>query len=235
MIYALADCRITEDISSSLKKYADDILLLPPHPKLAPPVASHPDMLLWIYKSTVVTFESYLDIASDVFDKLKRAGHEIRICDCEPSANYPLDVALNCAVLGDNIICNKKYVCNTIKNIALENDIELIHSRQGYAKCATVTVSANALITADPSVFKATVSQGADALKIREGSVLLDGYDHGFIGGASGIINDSVVFCGDLELHPDHEKIVDFCESHGKKVVSLSSSPLYDYGTIFFA
>ena len=111
---------------------------------------------------------------------------------------------------------------------------ELINVKQGYAQCSTVTVGENAIITQDPSIYKAATAHGIDALKISDGGVALRGYDTGFIGGASGALGSHVVFCGNLSLHADGEKISAFCQTHGKQALSLSHSPLYDYGTVFF-
>ena len=62
----------------------------------------------------------------------------------------------------------------------------------------------------------------------------LDGYDTGFIGGASGADDDAVYFCGDVSHHPDADAIKAFCQKHGKECVSLSDEELTDVGTLFF-
>ena len=234
MTYAIVDCRMTADIRSAVSEFADEIIELPPHPQLASPVASHPDMLLWIYGKHIVTYRDYAKLARKPFCKLSALGYEIIYTEDSPSAEYPKDVSLNCAVVGNRLICNEKYLSKAIKRIAAEHGLELINVKQGYAKCSTVTVGENAIITQDPSIYKAATAHGIDALKISDGGVALRGYDTGFIGGASGALCSHVVFCGNLSLHADGEKISTFCQTHGKQALSLSHSPLYDYGTVFF-
>ena len=46
--------------------------------------------------------------------------------------------------------------------------------------------------------------------------------------------NDKVLFCGNIDLHPDVENIKAFCQKHKKTAVSLSDGELYDVGSIFF-
>ena len=230
MRIAVVDCRITPEIIGALGGYADKIIKLPPCPLLAPPVASHPDMLLWCVGRRIVTYAEYSKIAKNELSELLALGLELVTENATPSASYPDDVRLNCAVVGKHAIANLKYTSDHVK----ESGLALLHANQGYTKCSTVVVSDNAIITSDPSVFSAAHKAGINALKISEGHVRLDGYGTGFIGGASGVTDEAVLFTGDLSSHPDAEKIEAFCTRHGKHAVSLSDAPLYDYGTVLF-
>lgn len=234
MIYAVVDYRISNEILNHLKAFADKVLLLPPHPSLPAPVASHPDMLLWQYGKQIVTYSDYLPMAENIFRKLEELGYSIVTTDRYPSSKYPGDVGLNCAVVGKTVFCNKKHISEKIRDISDKEGLNVLHVNQGYAKCSTVCVSQNAIITADPSIYSVALSAGIDALKITEGHIRLDGYNTGFIGGATGVTDEEVLFCGDLSLHPDAKRISDFCATHGKQAVSLSKESLYDYGTIMF-
>jgi hypothetical protein len=221
-------------MQKTLSEYAKKIILLPPFSALPTPVASHPDMLLWCYDKKIVTWEDYAKEQPEIFSELESAGYEIITADERASDKYPLDVPLNCAVLGKRIIANTKTVSNKIKKIAQDERLQMIHTNQGYAKCSTCIVSDSAIITADASIHTAAKNTGIDSLLISPLGVSLDGYDRGFIGGATGSDDTHVFFCGDLNRHPDGERIVAFCERHEKKAISLSEEPLYDYGTIIF-
>lgn len=232
MRYAIVDGRITDEIALSLGRYADKLIKLPPSPLLAAPVASHPDMLLWTFGRYIVTPSHYAKLAPEVFDELERAGFEIIQATERISAEYPHDVALNCAAVGKHLIANTRSMSQSVREIADRHGLITLNTKQGYAKCSSAVVSDNALITADKSIYVLAKQNGLDALLIEEGHVRLDGYGYGFIGGASGTAEDSVLFCGNLSLHPDGEKIAEFCKSHNKVPISLSSEPLYDYGTV---
>ena len=234
MKIAIIDNRMPEAMVHSLGAYTDKILKLPPHPLLPLPVASHPDMLLWIYKNTVVTYADYIPLAKNIFECLEAAGYTVIAHKQSPDGKYPCDVALNCALVGNKIIANEKYMSDEIKKIARINVLQTVNVKQGYAKCSTVTVSDNAIITADPSIVKAAERANIDVLSIRPDFVTLDGYNTGFLGGASGNTEVAVIFCGNLDSHPDSSLIKEFCSVHGKTIVCLGNNPLYDYGTIFF-
>ena len=231
---AVADCRITQNIKTTLSEYADSVVLLPMADFLSEPVSSHPDMLLWRFENKIVAYDEYAKAVPSVFDALKRIGYEMILEKAPASPNYPYDVPLNCASVGKYVFANKSSVSAQVRKIIDSNGIELLHTKQGYAKCSTVTVSDNAIITADPSIYAVALKNGIDALFVESCGVGLNGYDHGFIGGASGVTDTHVLFSGDLSLHPSEKIISDFCKAHNKTVVSLSSAPLYDYGTIMF-
>ena len=207
MRYAVADCRISSEIEHELSAYADKVLRLPPHSALASPVASHPDMLLWNYRNRIITFADYLKTAKDVFDALERIGYEIVADAVLPTSVYPFDIPLNCALVGNKIIANKKYASKLI----IGTGLEILHTRQGYAKCATVTLSDNAVISADKSVCQVAKENGIDALLIADGHIRLDGYSTGFIGGCTGVTSNEILFTGNVFSHPDGQKISDFC------------------------
>ena len=57
--------------------------------------------------------------------------------------------------------------------------------------------------------------------------------DYGFIGGCSGLIsNDTIVFFGNIEKHPDYDKIKVFVNSKNKTILSLSNENLLDLGSL---
>ncbi len=234
MRYALVDKRMSEQQKNSLLLYADKVISLPPLPSLPVPVASHPDMLVWCYGKTIITWREYAAEQKEIFSELESAGFDIVTSDEIPSGKYPADVPLNCALVGKRIIANTKTVSKKIKELADKAELRLLHTNQGYAKCSTCVVSERAIITSDLSINSLAEKNGISSLLISADGVSLDGYDKGFIGGASGSDGTHVFFCGDLSSHPDGEQIADFCKGHGKKPISLSGEQLYDYGTVIF-
>ena len=229
---AIVDSRISPEIEASLSPYADEIIKLPPYERLAAPVSAHPDMLIFVYGKRIFTWQEYLAQSTSVFARLEAFGYMTECIEERASEKYPYDVRLNSALVGDTLITNGRTVSATLTRLAKNNRIRLAHTNQGYAKCSTAIVSEDAIITSDPSVYTAAAGAGLDVLRIREGHVRLDGYGTGFIGGASGVCGDKILFCGDLSLHPDEAIISEFCRIHGKEAVSLSHKPLYDYGTL---
>ncbi len=233
----ITDCRIPKKAASELANLGFDIVRLPPFEKLASPVASHPDMLLFINDDIMICHKEYFNIARDEIEYIKASTSLKLILSDEPiGKDYPNDILFNSAKVGNFIIGNTKYTSAYISEYSKSNMLTQINVKQGYAKCSTCIVSNNAIVTSDPAIAAAACRFGIDVLKISEGYIGLHGYTHGFIGGASGIDNgtDRIFFCGDLFSHPDGEKIFAFCKSHKKTPISLSDENLYDVGTLFF-
>ena len=85
----------------------------------------------------------------------------------------------------------------------------------------------------DPGIFRALSNfPELDVLKVREGHVALPGFDHGFLGGASGLVGGELVFNGDLSAHPDFHLIEDFVISRGAGLKYFPGEPLSDTGSI---
>ncbi len=155
-------------------------------------------------------------------------------CHSNPQDPYPHDIAFNIIPLEDKIICNSNYIDNTIKQHCLTNQINIIHTNQGYAKCSTMVIDKNNIITADNSIHNAAIQNGINSLLIRAGYISLPGYNYGFIGGASGVYNDTVYISGVLDSHPEKIQIEEFIYSCNKTIMYLSSLPAIDLGSFLF-
>ena len=157
-------------------------------------------------------------------------------CGSRFSGKYPDNTCLSAVQCGDSIICREFSLDSQVKKYCHEKHISLIPVNQGYAKCSCAKVAENALITADKGIINGLKHTDIDTLPIGQGSVLLDGADYGFIGGASGYDPDTrtIYFCGDIEKHPDARRIKDFCTEYAANIICLSDDELIDIGGIIF-
>ena len=233
MTTVIVDERIDFKCESALTKKRFEIIKLPACPILQKPVSAHPDMLLFIGKGKLLCHEKYYNIAPKEIDRIISAGKlDLVISDENLRGEYPFDVLFNAAAVGDKLICNARSVSKCL--VELYGKGNVINVKQGYAKCSTCTIGKNGIITADPSIAKAASAAGIDTLLLSESATRLDGYDTGFIGGASGDDGEHIFFTGNVEAHPEFEKIREFCRKNGREAVSLSGAPLYDYGSLMF-
>lgn len=233
---AIVDERMPRSCQTELSSRGFDIIALPPFPCLPAPVASHPDMLMFLSHGKLITHEAYYSIAKDKLDTVAaHARAKIILSNENVSDKYPYDILFNAAPVGIHIFGRAKHISHHVIDMCNKNGLEFIDVKQGYTKCSTCIVDSNAIITYDSSIAAAAGNQGIDVLKISPGHICLEGYDTGFIGGASGVCGDTIYFCGNIDSHPDTMKIRRFCAERGKSIVSLSDNELIDVGTIFFA
>lgn len=149
------------------------------------------------------------------------------------SETYPYDIPWNAACTGRYFIHNLRYTAPQLLHAARESGCVMIDVRQGYAKCSTVIVDEDSVITYDRGIAGSCLAAGMNVLTVRPGHVLLPGYDTGFIGGASGRVGDTVIFNGDLSSHPDFDRIVNFISSCGLRIKWFEEWPLTDIGSIY--
>ena len=147
-------------------------------------------------------------------------------------SEYPHNIRLNGAFIGDYYICKKSHSNEELLRLYIKKGIKIINVNQGYAKCSTAIISHNAIITDDEAIYnECTKLKTIDVLKISKGSVRLDGYDYGFIGGCCMKLDKSTLaFCGDAKKHSDYDNIKAFCKNQGVELLSLSNKPLVDIG-----
>ena len=232
---AILDARTPTAAREELRRRGYDPVALPPSPYLPAPVASHPDMLLFFAPDAIFCTKSYFSSAKEELSRISHAADRpLKIIQRETGTEYPEDVLLNALPMGRHLFCHPRA---TAEEVRTHPAYTLVPVRQGYAKCASLPVGSNALISADPSILGAARSLGIDTLQISSGSILLEGYRYGFIGGCASFAPygdcDTVYLCGDPETHPDGAKMVEFCTAHGIKLHALCPRPLMDIGTIF--
>ena len=209
--------QVSEAQKDTLQKLRIPFTILANTPSLPMPLAAHPDMQ-----------------AIGLLGKVFSAGETAAQLGCTDTGEafgkkYPHDVLFNGFALGNRLFCNTAAFSRTVQAFAKENGMEIIHVRQGYAKCSTLVLHDKQIITADRGIA-AAVAPYADVLCIRKGDVALPPYDYGFIGGASFVLGQSVCFFGDLDTHADAAQIKTCIENNGYKAVSLSDEPLCDCG-----
>ena len=231
----VTDIRTPNSCCEELRRRGFEIIALPPFPRLPAPVASHPDMLIFFTDDHLIAHESYYPIAYQQLElTAQRSGRKLLLTDEPTGDTYPTDVLLNSACIGNTIIGSERAMSAKIKEFCAHSGKDILNVKQGYAKCSVCIVDDNAIITADAGIAAKACSRGIDVLIVQAGHVRLDGYDCGFIGGASGRCDDTLYFCGNLNSHPDSNAIAEFCQKHGKTAVSLGDGQLFDVGTLFF-
>lgn len=150
------------------------------------------------------------------------------LSEVELGEKYPNDILLNNCVIDKNLICGRNATC-----VSFYDNLKIIRTSQGYAKCSVCVVDNTSIITDDESIYSECNKNEIDVLLVRKGSVLLPGFNYGFIGGCCGkISSDCIAFCGDLSTHSDFYKIKSFLNYRNIKYENLSSGQLVDIGSI---
>ena len=138
-----------------------------------------------------------------------------------------------------NAVCMGKYFVHRLDITGKDLLMEVRHRRkilidvqQGYTKCNMVVLHDHAAITSDLGIAKALEATDIDILVVSPQHVLLKGFPYGFIGGTSGKIGNRLIFHGNLEAHPDFDKMKKFIGEHHCRLVYFKEFELEDIGSI---
>lgn len=164
----------------------------------------------------------------------KLSKQRLIFCNKKAGNKYPQNILLNFLYLNNTLYGKLSAIDENLLDYCKENNIKTVNINQGYARCSTLVLNEKALITSDLSIEKALKKDGVEVLLISSGNIILDGYDYGFIGGASGKIDENtVVFLGNVTNHPDYRRIENFCENHNISIkIICKDMPLTDIGGI---
>ncbi|MFZ5967968.1 MAG: DUF6873 family GME fold protein [Bacillota bacterium] len=225
------DGRTPGKIVNNLVQMGIDIIKTPRCEALYEAIACHPDILLHPVNGTDIV------VAPNVYEKMKPLLLGIGlnpVMGCtQLKRNYPDNVAYNVARVGNIAIHNLKYTDQMVRELLERENVTCIHANQGYSKCSICIVSEKAIITEDKGIGKIAEKWGIETLMITPGYIDLQGLAYGFIGGASGVIDeDKIGFCGSLERHPDYRRIAAFLEKWNKTPVYLYEGNPVDIGSI---
>lgn len=192
---------------------------LPDNPLLDKRLSPHTDLSVFKYNDILI-LGAHLGTET-IVNNLTNRGYRVKICGAEQSCAYPKDVNLCAALIGNKVLHNSNYTDPEILALGLEN----IYVKQGYARCTALIIDDKSIITADNGIASAAKRCGIDVLLISDEGIILDGFDKGFIGGASFMAGDTVYFIGDINRHPDGAAICEFIQCHGVNYCSLTKNP----------
>ncbi len=188
--------------------------------------AAHPDMQIhFVSGDTAICAPECFDYYSSAL-----SGINVLPGSITPMDTYPADIAYNAARLGKYVIANTRYTEPKILEYYKKRGFRVLNTNQGYAKCSLAIMSADAVITGDSGLY--ALLQKLDnikCLKANQSRIILEGYDNGFIGGASGLIGKKAVFFG----NPD-TAIKKFLSDLNIEYFCAADGALTDYGSLIY-
>lgn len=224
----LINKNLPENIISFLEEF-DTLYMLPDLKQIKGSTARHTDLACCFLNGEIVA-------APEIYEFFKENGVTFPVTEGKntPKSGYPSDILYNAAPVGRFLFCSEKNTDPVLLKKASEAKMTVIDVKQGYAKCSIVKADEGAIITADRKIHKKALENGLDSLLISPGNVFLGGYDTGFIGGCSVKTDKYLIFTGNIETHPDFDKISEFCNRRGVPLFYDRTFPLTDVGSPIF-
>lgn len=225
----IVDFRIHNEESEYLVSQGYNLLICPPSKDLYEVESGHPDMLMHIAGDSIIVHK---DMNSEFINTLASLNYKVYKSNSTLQTKYPNNIGLNALSIGSLFVHSINFTDTSL--LSLIKSKKLINVRQGYTKCSTCVVNNHAIITSDTSIAKSLILEKIDVLLIPPGDILLPGLDYGFIGGATGLIEEGVLaFYGHLDHYLYGSEILKFLNKHKVEPVFLRNGKLIDRGSIF--
>ena len=234
----LIDYRASTEIKGNLANMGITVICTSSCNNLPWQVNGHPDM---VYHRVT---EKLACVAPDCFTDLMKAfslhknifeGRVFIKGDTTLGRDYPKDVPYNLLRIGNRIFGKLAATDKKLLKAIEEEGIELVDVKQGYAKCSVAVVSETSAITSDAGLIKELEHHGIQSLYLEPGGIVLPGYEYGFIGGASGLLENTFFLTGKYEQDSINKRIEEFVDEMGVHIVYLSNEKIVDLGSILEA
>ena len=213
----------------SFEKY--DILpkFIPDNPCVDRRLCGHADLsVLHMGENRLILARSLIN--SDFLISLKEIGVEVSFAKAEQSNDFPHDMNLNVCFVNNKLLC-----CADLMDEAIDkylSNIELVNIKQGYARCSVCVVDRHSIITADYGIAAAAEQHGMDVLLVKAGLAALEGFDCGFIGGATFKLSENeLAFTGIVQDVSERTKIEKFLAERNIEAIYLTQNKLLDIGS----
>lgn len=211
-------------------RYNFELILLADNPYVDKRLEGHTDIMAAHLCDNRLIMCDFLKESAEI-DKLKALGFAIDFVPNSISPEYPHDAMLNFCAVGDTLLYNSNVVNKNIVQ-KFTNTRNFEKCKQGYTKCSTCVVDDCSIITEDCGIATAAKEAGLDVLLIEPAGVTLDGFERGFIGGASfKLAHNVMAFTGYIINSNARLQIERFLGERNLEAVYLNDCPAFDIGS----
>ena len=229
----IVNSAIQSEAKNFLKKYGR-MITVQPNKNLPKPEQCHADMqFAKICQNTLVAAP---EVSEETLNLLISCGIHVIKGITELSSAYPQNIPYNILNCGKHFFHNTKHTDPAVVT-ALSHKNAILHNvRQGYAGCSSIAVSCSQnktlVLSSDPGIISAIQSLQEPTLTAEffeaTNEILLEGYDHGFIGGCCGFDQE----LGLLLYGKINGQLAMLSEKYNFTITSIYDGPITDVGGI---
>ena len=186
--------------------------------------SSHPDMQFLHLGNTRAL------AAKQTYEYYKSKLPEFDItCVDKVYSPYPNDSLLNVTIVGEFCFTSKLQWGKLEAFI----DAQPIFINQGYSKCNICILNENAIITSDRGIEREALKNGLRTYFLESNEIALDGYNNGFWGGSSGLVDRGrLLLNGNIEKLDCFDKLIDIFKKEKIEPVYHKEGEICDNGSI---
>jgi hypothetical protein len=224
----IADHRIPEQAKKMLSAFGE-LLLVKTKNLVYDAISGHPDIFFCQVGNKLIVSPG---LPETIFKKLKDHHIDFIIGKQNPGMKYPSSARYN-------VVCSDKYLIHNPRSVELEivektRQHLLINVKQAYVRCNLLPLKNDTFITSDMGIYKTLEPITEKVLFVHAKGILLPGFEHGFFGGACGVLDDKVFILGNLAKYPEGKSVRTFLQDQNYNIIELYDGPLFDGGSLFF-
>ncbi len=232
--YLIIDKRMRYIEKQKLKDLGYNLIEIKENKNIYEEISSHTDIFVCkINNKLIVEKSQYKNIKQNV-----EKNQIIEEGDEKVSKDYPYDIKYNVCLIGKKAIHNFDYSEPKIKQELINNDYQLINTKQGYTNCSIAVIDDKSIILSDKGLYKTLKNEDLDILfldyqpdikLLKENSY---SNKNGFIGGAISRVGNNMVVFGDLNNIDNTGKIREFIQKKNLNLIDFKGLDVIDYGGI---
>jgi len=168
-------------------------------------ISGHPDIFFCPTPAGLIVAQN---LPESYFRVLNKNNIPYTIGQLPVGKSYPESAAYNTLVTEKYIIQNAVISESSSRDANPEKTC--IEVKQGYVRCNLIALPNNSFITSDRGIEKSLRNYEPDILFVDPSNILLDGFEHGFFGGACGLHGNTLFICGNLKYVKEKEQFLLF-------------------------
>jgi hypothetical protein len=222
------DGRLPARVAENLSKHGE-IFELHSDGVVYDSISGHPDIFMFQKDNLLIIAPN---APKDLIEVLKK--HRIPFLRGKEKLgkSFPETVCYNAVSIGRYLIHRPNYTSKCI--LRQTTDKEFLAVPQAYTRCNLLPLSDGSFITSDKGIETSLKKHAQEVYYFDSKDILLNGQDHGFLGGAMGLFNSEVFIIGSLDHYSEGEYLKELLNGKSFKFHELYNGPLIDGGGIFF-
>jgi hypothetical protein len=192
-------------------------------------ISGHPDIFFCPTPAGLIVAPN---LPGEYFKILDHNGISYTTGNLPVGKKYPESARYNALFAFGKLVHNPDISDPVIQK--LNPEVEIIRIKQGYTRCSLIPLPNHTFITSDRGIEKTLKQNHFEVLFVDPSSIKLEGFEHGFIGGACGRLDNSLFICGSLKYVKGKDLFEEFTARAGIQVIELYDGPPMDIGTLIF-
>ncbi len=224
----IIDGRLPAGVAQNLQQYGD-IFQLESFGIVYDSISGHPDIFLFQKDHLVIVAPN---APKALIEALKK--HRIPFLRGKEKLGmkFPETAYYNAVSNSKYFIHRRQYSSNCM--LRQTTDKQFLPVPQAYTRCNLLALPDGSFITSDRGIEESLIQNGLEVHYFDPSDILLNGQEHGFIGGAMSVYKNNVFIIGGLENFRHGKELAALLQSKSLKINELYNGPLIDGGGIFF-